>query len=58
MLNFSKIFYKIQYESAFQWFKLASEVAKNGERTRVFKLSTHPTTIKELNNLCIKKEEF
>lgn len=40
---------KIQYESAFQGFRLAGGVAKNGERTRIFKLSTHPITIEELN---------
>ena len=48
----------MRYESVFQGFRLASRVAKNGERTRIFRLSTHLTTIKELNNLCIKKEEF
>lgn len=40
---------KIQYESAFQGFRLAGGVAKNGERTRIFRLSTHPTTVEELN---------
>lgn len=40
---------KIQYESAFQGFRLAGGVAKNGERTRIFRLSIHPTTVEELN---------
>ena len=58
ILNFSKNFYKIHYESAFQGFRLVGRVTKNGKRTRISRLSINPTTIKKLNNLCIKKEEF
>lgn len=41
---------KIQYESAFQGFRLGGGVTKNGERTRIFRLSNHPTTVEELNS--------
>ena len=41
---------KIQYESAFQGFRLGGGVAKNGEKTRIFRLSSHPTTVEELNS--------
>lgn len=40
---------KIQYESAFQAFRLAGGTAKNGERTRVFKVHDTPISVDELN---------
>ena len=40
---------KIQYESPFQGFRLVGGITKNGERTRVFEVSTHPVSIEYLN---------
>ena len=40
---------RIQYESAFQGFRLAGGVSKSGERTSVFKLSDTPVSIDYLN---------
>ena len=39
----------IQYESAFQGFRLAGGVAKNGLRTRVFQVTDSPISIERLN---------
>lgn len=49
---------KIQYESAFQGFRMAGGVAKNGERTRVFEVSTHPVSIEDLNNYVDDKDKI
>lgn len=40
---------KIQYESAFQGFRLVGGVTKAGDRTHVFRLNSHPITIEYLN---------
>lgn len=48
---------KIQYESAFQGFRLAGGVAKNGARTHVFKLSDNPITIEELNSYVYQEKD-
>lgn len=49
-ITFDSTLDKIQFESAFQGFRLGGGVTKTGERTRIFKLSSHPTTIEELNS--------
>lgn len=45
---------KIQFESPFQGFRMVGGVTKNGERTRVFEVSTHPIAIEELNRYVVK----
>lgn len=40
---------KIQFESAFQGFRLVGGVTKAGDRTHVFRLNSHPITIEYLN---------
>lgn len=40
---------KMQFESAFQGFRMVGGVTKNGERTRVFEVSTHPVSVEYLN---------
>lgn len=45
---------KIQFESPFQGFRMAGGVTKNGERTRIFEISTHPIAIEELNRYVVK----
>lgn len=40
----------IQFESAFQGFRLAGGITKNGERTRIFKISDTPITVERLND--------
>lgn len=47
---------KIQYESAFQGFRLVGGVTKNGERTHVFRLSSHPITIEYLNEFVYQEK--
>lgn len=44
----------IQFESPFQGFRMAGGVTKNGERTRIFEISTHPIAIEELNRYAVK----
>ena len=44
----------IQFESPFQGFRMAGGVTKNGERTRIFEVSTHPIAIEELNRYAVK----
>jgi hypothetical protein len=44
----------IQFESPFQGFRMAGGVTKNGERTRIFEISTHPLAIEELNRYAVK----
>lgn len=44
----------IQSESPFQGFRMAGGVTKNGERTRIFEISTHPIAIEELNRYAVK----
>lgn len=49
---------KIQYESAFQGFRLVGGVTKNGERTHVFRLSSHPITIEYLNEFVYQEKNI
>ena len=48
---------KIQFESAFQGFRLVGGVTKNGERTHAFRLNNHPTTIEYLNEFAYSYKE-
>lgn len=49
---------KIQYESAFQGFRLAGGVAKNGERTRIFKVSDERISIESLNKFVTEENRI
>lgn len=48
----------IQFESAFQGFRLVGGVTKNGDRTRVFRLSNTPVTIEYLNEFVLEENEM
>lgn len=48
---------QIQYESAFQGFRMAGGVAKNGERTKVFKITDTPISIEQLNSYVSDEED-
>lgn len=47
---------KIQYESAFQGFRLVGGVTKNGDRTHAFRLNSHPVTIEYLNEFVFQEK--
>lgn len=47
---------KIQYESAFQGFRMVGGVTKSGERTRVFEVSNHPVTVEYMNQFVMDEE--
>lgn len=47
---------KVQYESAFQAFRLVGGVTKRGERTVCFQVNTHPVSIDYLNSFIPQKE--
>ena len=47
---------KIQFESAFQGFRLVGGVTKNGDRTHAFRLNSHPVTIEYLNEFVFQEK--
>lgn len=47
---------KIQYESAFQGFRLVGGVTKNGDRTHAFRLNSQPVTIEYLNEFVFQEK--
>lgn len=48
---------KIQYESPFQGFRMVGGITKQGDRTRVFEVSNHPTTVEALNEFVSADED-
>lgn len=48
---------RVQYESAFQGFRLVGGVTKTGERTHVFRINNHPITIEYLNEFAHEYRE-
>ena len=49
---------KIQFESAFQGFRMAGGVTKNGDRTRIFKVTDTPITAEQLNYYVPHEEDY